>query len=376
MSFPLPSVVDKEKAPKIDTRSWKITSRKKKVWVDLENSPHVPFFKPIIEELRKSGYEVIVTARDCFQVCDLADLFGLEYKRVGRHYGKHTAAKIAGLLIRVAQMAPTMLREKPDLAISHGSRSLFVLSAMLHIPTITIFDYEHARWVKFIKPSWVMAPELIPEQSVCAIGISKDRILRYPGIKEDVYAPFFRPDPTFKKRIGLDDHSLVVTLRPPATEAHYHNPESEKLLDATLELLGSRPDTKVVILPRTKQQETALRRAWSAMFEKRQFMVPVEVLDGLDMIWHSDLVVSGGGTMNREAAALGVPVYSIFRGKIGAVDRYLAETGRLVLLESTEDIGTKIRLERRSIPSTPNLSGCPALQAVVDNITGILEKKC
>jgi len=174
----------------------------------------------------------------------------------------------------------------------------------------------------------------------------------------------------------LDEGSLLVTLRPPATEAHYHNPESDKLLDATLQLLGSRPDTKVVILPRTKQQEAELRRVWTSMFEAGRFIVPAEVVDGLDLIWHSDLVISGGGTMNREAAALGVPVYSIFRGKIGAVDRYLADNGRLVLLENSDDIRTKIRFERRRIASTHHQSEGAALRAVVGNITGVLEKKC
>src|SRR6202158_4197636 len=103
------------------------SSRGKKIWIDLENSPHVPFFKPIIEDLEKRGHSVLVTARDCCQVCELAYLFHVQYKRIGHHYGKHTLAKLAGLGVRVLQLAPSILSEKPDLAISHGSRSLFVL---------------------------------------------------------------------------------------------------------------------------------------------------------------------------------------------------------------------------------------------------------
>lgn len=346
------------------------------VWIDLENSPHVPFFRPIIEQIESSGHSVLLTARDCFQVCGLADMFSMRYKRIGRHYGKHMVAKAAGLGIRVAQMLPTVLHARPDLAISHGSRSMFVLASLLRIPTLTIFDYEHSRWVKVLRPTWVMAPEVIPEQSVCKLGIEKDRILRYPGIKEDVYVPFFEPDPAIKARLGIDSNDLVVTLRPPATEAHYHNPESEDLLKETLEYAASQPNVKLIILPRTHHQGEELRQAWPEMFNSRKFTIPDQVVDGLDLIWYSDLVISGGGTMNREAAALGVPVYSIFRGKIGAVDRYLSQTGRLCLLEKPDDIRRKLRFVRRQKRSQRTSSKQNTLNTVVGQILTILESPC
>lgn len=376
---PSPDTPDRPQLVRLENRhanrpADKTSTSRKTVWIDLENSPHVPFFKPIIRELEKRGHTILLTARDCFQVCDLADLMGLSYERIGHHYGKHMLAKLTGLGVRVLQMSPTVLRAEPDLAISHGSRSMFVLASMLRIPTITIFDYEHARWVKVLKPSWVMAPEVIPEESVCKIGVDRERILRYPGIKEDVYAPSFKPDGSFRKRIGLGENDLVVTLRPPASEAHYHNPESEKLLSAALELLGSQPNTKVVILPRTSRQETELRQAWPRIFAEKRFIVPKHVIDGLDLIWYSDLVISGGGTMNREAAALGVPVYSIFRGTIGAVDHHLAETGRLILLTSPEDVKEKVQLLRRQRPPQPDANAQPALRAIVDNIVSVLEQ--
>src|ERR1700677_2117937 len=90
-------------------------SGRKKVWIDLENSPHVPFFRPIIDELEARGYSVTLTARDCFQVVELADMVKLRYKKVGRHYGKNSFAKVLGLCIRCAQMMPGVLKEKPDL---------------------------------------------------------------------------------------------------------------------------------------------------------------------------------------------------------------------------------------------------------------------
>ncbi len=354
------------------TRAAATTRRKKKIWIDLENSPHVPFFKPIIHELEQLGYAVTITARDCFQVFELADMAKFDYRKVGRHYGKNKAAKFMGLGIRTLQMAPIILKEKPDLAVSHGSRSSFVLANLLGIPNITIVDYEHAKWVRLPRISWVMAPEVIPEQAFTSTGIDKEHILRYPGIKEDVYTPQFRPNPAILQELGLQDHHLVVTIRPPATEAHYHNPESEKLLDAVLTRLAEHPDAKVVLVPRTGRQDQEIRRAFPAMFASGKFIVPAQVVDGLDLIWYSDLVISGGGTMNREAAALGVPVYSIFRGKLGSVDKYLSDTGRLVLLQSVDDVLRQLKLVRRT-RSTEGQSQRPALQRVVENIVGVLE---
>ena len=344
----------------------------KKIWIDLENSPHVPFFKPIIEKLQERGHSIVLTARDCFQVCELADLFELQYKKIGRHYGKHTLAKLAGLGIRVVQLSPLVLREKPDLALSHGSRSLFLLSSLLRIPTLTIFDYEYSRWVSFFKPTWVMAPEVMPEQAADTVGIARDRLLRYPGIKEDVYAPNFRPDPQTRQRLGLSEGDLVITIRPPANEAHYHNPESEILLDEVFAYLGQRPEAKAVLVPRTPKQGTELQQRWPQLFASRQVFIPQQVVNGLDLIWASDLVISGGGTMNREAAALHVPVYSIFRGRIGAVDRYLQNTGRLTLLESPDDVRHRLRLTRRLRPARPEVNQFRTLEKVVDNIVKVL----
>jgi uncharacterized protein len=362
--------------PSTTDTSYKIASRGKRIWIDLENSPHVPFFKPIIWQLENRGYSVMLTARDCFQVCDLADLFGLQYKRFGRHYGKHTAAKLAGLGIRVIQMTPTILSWKPDLAISHGSRSLFLLASLLRIPTVTIFDYEHAKWVKCRGASWVMAPEVIPEEAVCAIGIDKSCILRYPGIKEDVYASLFRPDPSIKDQIGLNGKELIVTVRPPATEAHYHNPQSDVLFDAVIRFLSSKSNVRIVLLPRNDRQAIFVKGRWPDLFSNGKIRIPEHVVDGLNLIWHSDLVISGGGTMNREAAALGVPVYSIFRGKIGAVDHYLSNKGRLVLLESVQDLQTKIVLARRDRTPMIQSGAGISLKNIVDQIVAIMESKC
>jgi len=344
--------------------------KKQKIWIDLDNSPHVPFFKPIIDDLHRNGYSTFLTARDCFQVCGLADLMKLEYKKIGRHYGKNVLMKVAGLLIRSSQLMSSVLNEKPDIAVSHGSRSQVLISSLLNIPTVVIADYEHTQAVA--RPTYVIVPEMIPDSSVK--GYSK-AVLKYPGIKEDVYVPDFKPDPSILKDLGIQEDEILVTIRPPATEAHYHNPESERLFEETLNFLGEQENVRMVILPRNEKKQTAwVKSNWSVLCDSRKIIIPEHVVDGLNLIWHSDLVISGGGTMNREAAALGVPVYSIFRGKIGAVDRYLSENGRLVLLETVEDVRKKIILNKRLRADKIDNSNRKALGKIVEHIETILKE--
>jgi hypothetical protein len=262
-----------------------------------------------------------------------------------------------------------MLGERPKLALSHGSRSHLLASTLLGIPHLMLFDYEHAKPMPFVRPDWVMIPEVIATSD---IPFNQDRILKYPGIKEDVYVPRFKPDSRLRSRLGIGEEELLVTIRPPANEAHYHNPQSDELFHAVMDLLGTRPNIKVVLLPRNEQQAAFARQKWPELFASGTIQIPKEVLDGLNLIWHSDLVISGGGTMNREAAALGVPVYSIFRGKTGAVDRYLAAKGRMVLIESVEDVRAKIVLARRPL-SAPSTSNSATFECVMNTVLSLME---
>jgi uncharacterized protein len=345
----------------------------KRIWIDLDNTPHVPFFLPIIEELQKRGYHIVLTGRDCFQVNELVELFHMQCKMVGHHSGKLRIRKLIGLCMRAIHMAPFVLSQHPALALSHGSRSQLMLATTLRIPTLVITDYEHAKGWAFVRPTWFMHPDVISNSNW---DLDPAHVLDYPGIKEDVYAPRFKPDPSILKELGISPDDLVVTLRPAADEAHYHNPESERLFTAVIRRLEARPDVRVILLPRNGKQEAAIRKAWPELFASRKLVIPPRAVDGMNLIWYSDLVVSGGGTMNREAAALGVPVYSIFRGKIGAVDRFLAKNNQLTLIESVGQVFTKINLVRRDRDA--NLLGKKrmALQVIVENIEKVMEQEC
>jgi uncharacterized protein len=344
-------------------------SRTNTIWVDLDNSPHVPFFRPIINELNSRGYSVLSTARDCFQVGGLAEQMNVSCKAVGRHYGKNRFMKFLGLGIRTLQLLPIAWRNRPQLAVSHGSRSQLLAAKLLGIPALQIVDYEFAKIWMGIRPEWVMTPSMIPSES---IALESGRVLKYPGIKEDVYVPSFIPNDRIRNALGISSDEILVTVRPPASEAHYHNPKSDSLFQATVEHLAAIDAARMVVLPRTERQAEEIRKAWPELCSKRKLIIPEKVLDGLNLIWNSDLVISGGGTMNREAAALGIPVYSIFRGKIGAVDTFLAEKGRMVLIESPADLPSKLQVTRR-LRGSYKAKEQATLEAVVQHIASLAD---
>lgn len=340
--------------------------KSKTIWIDLDNSPHVPFFRPIIAELKNRGFTVDVTIRDCAQTAGLADLLQIDGRRIGRHYGKNSFMKVAGTLFRSLQLLRTI--SSPALAVSHGSRSMMLLARALGIPTICIADYEHSQGL-VVNSDWLVIPEIIPKS---AFAKAPHRIVAYPGIKEDVYVPMFHPDPTILAELGLPNDQVIVTVRPPADQAHYHTAESDAMFHAVVTYLSKSSSVIMLILPRYANQKHDIELRYRELIDRGSVIIPEKVQNGLNLIWNSDFVVSGGGTMNREAAALRVPVYSIFQGKLGAVDEFLSHDGRLVLLQKLEDM-SKIRIEKRIGPGYPRQYPNVALRSIVDTIANIWE---
>jgi predicted glycosyltransferase len=274
-----------------------------------------------------------------------------------------------GLIYRSLQLLPFCLERKPGLSLSHGARSMNLLSNLLGIPTVLIADYEHARTAPLTHPRWTIVPDALSPRNLPS---KINRVRYYRGIKEDVYAPDFEPDASLASRLGLGEEEIIVTVRPPADEAHYYNPESDVLFREFMGRALRSPGVRAVLLPRNRHQEQKLREDFPAWFEGGRTVVPANAVNGLDLLWISDLVVSGGGTMNREAAAIGVPVYSIFRGKLGAVDLMLERQGRLILIRGKDEVWSRISFARRDKRMPPALGPRHALEDIADHIEDII----
>jgi uncharacterized protein len=353
----------------VDSATVKPVCQARRVWIDLDNTPHVPFFRPIMRELEKSGHAVLLTARDAFQVWELAQHLGVNCRKVGRHYGKNPFLKVFGLVFRAMQFTPTIWRYRPEVALSHGARSQMLAANLFGIPTIGLDDYEHSSYFPFSKPKWLIIPKAIGDRSVSHFA---KRVRHYEGIKEDVYAAEFVPDPSILTQLKLDEKNIIVTVRPPATEAHYHHRDSQIFFVRFMSRVCATAGVKAVLLPRNRQQEAELRSGWPEWFKGDKVVIPEFAVDGLNLVWHSDLVVSAGGTMNREAAALGVPVYSIFRGRIGAVDQQLEHEGRLILIRSVDDVDRRIEFKRCAKIGLANGTARKALQDILAHLEDIL----
>src|SRR5215475_5304252 len=223
--MPVATEVEELQTSKPSMKTARPTGRK--IWIDLDNSPHVPFFRPIIEELQKRGHEVIITARDAYQVRELLAFYGVSGKMVGKHHGKIKAFKVLGTCWRAVSLSAAVRGSKPDLSVSHGSRGCLIASALLGVPNVMLTDYEFVAKIPTVKPAFIMVPSVVPDDNLALQG---SRVLKYPGIKEDVYLSRFTPDQSLRKRLGIGPEEILITVRPPATEAHYHNPEAEGLL--------------------------------------------------------------------------------------------------------------------------------------------------
>jgi uncharacterized protein len=308
-----------------------------RIWIDLANSPHVPFFRALIPEFVARGHQIEITARDFAQTVELAMNAGLTPHVIGGHGGGSITGKAGNLIGRAAALRKWARDRGFELALSHNSYAQIAAAAALGIKSVTLMDYEHqpANHLAFRLASRVIVPRSFPAAELRRFGASMRKVKRYDGTKEDVYLAEFVPDPAFAetlRRLGVASEDLLVVARPPAREALYHRFENE-LFDELLTRLSTRQDMKIILLPRSGAQR--------AEYEKRKLgnlIMPGAALDGANLIASADLVISAGGTMNREAAALGVPAASIYAGKWAAIDEELVNEGRLKRLSSREEI--------------------------------------
>ena len=301
-----------------------------RVWIDLTNSPHVLVLRPIIEDLRARGHEVEITARDFAQTVALAERHGLGATVIGRHRGEKLMAKATGLASRSTALWRWARGRDFDFAFGHGSNDVTVAAKLLGIPTATMFDYEFATVQHTINcrlAKSVVVPAAIPAERLDRYG-AKGKIHAYEGLKEEYYLADLVPDRGVLTELGLDPAEPIVVVRTAPDVSLYHRHGAG---DAFSDVLRRLQGSQAVVLPRTPEQREELAKAGG-------FIVPEQAIDAPSLIAFADLVISAGGTMNREAVALGTPVYTTFAGKMGAVDERLIAEGRLRQLTDAEAV--------------------------------------
>ncbi len=318
------------------------------IWVDLDNTPHVPLFRPILAELEKRAAPCFVTSRLHAQTEDLLQFWNIPHLSVGEHGGKSKIRKLANLVQRSGQLVAAARGKHIRLAMSHGSRTQMVAAWWMGIPSLVMDDYEFSELhIASRLASYLLFPAYISEERLASVGIPMRKVIRYDGYKEQVYLKDFVPDMNFRQSIGVDRDAVLVTMRPPSLSANYHDPRSERLFTEALCSFAQQNGTLCLIVNRTEAERRLVPESLLQEGKARFLDTPV---DGLQLLWNSDLVVSGGGTMNREAALMGVPTYSVFTGQRPSGDELLQAEGRLVFVESPEQ-ARSITVTKRAIGS-------------------------
>ena len=318
-----------------------------RIWIDVTNSPHVVFFRPLVALLEQRGDDVTITARDFAQTLELLDAAGLAHTVVGPpHAGASRAAKVRAMASRLHALRSFARARGFDVALSHASHELPLAARSLRIPSTYAFDYEFARAQHGLgcrAATWVVVPDVVPQDRLDRLGARARKVVRYAGLKEEYYLDGFAPDAGVLDALGVDRARTLVVVRTPPEVSLYHL-HGNPLFTDVLERLGHDPSVHAVVLPRTSAQREAIAaRALPSL------VVPERAVDALSLVALADVVVSAGGTMNREAVALGTPVYTTFSGRLGAVDADLVAQGRLRVLERA----TELLLERRTATDRP-----------------------
>ncbi|GAB4580733.1 MAG: DUF354 domain-containing protein [Anaerolineales bacterium] len=306
-----------------------------KIWLDLANSPQVLFFRPIIRELERHGHEVWITTREYAQTIQLADQLGLSHQVIGKHGGRGLVSLAQQLGLRAMALSRWAKGHRFDLALSHNSYSQVVAARMLGIQVVTLMDYEHQplNHLCFRLAHRVIVPQAFPKGLLKKFGAARKTFV-YEGVKEQIYLADFSPTPNYREREQFPSDKPLIVIRPPAPWTAYHRFEND-LFDQVLRYLNDHVQGHLLFIPRLASQGDSVR-------EFVNINVAKKVYDGPNLLYYSDAVISGGGTMNREAAVLGTPTYTIFKGELGAVDRDLILKGRMVHLQGLADFG-KIR---------------------------------
>jgi uncharacterized protein len=311
-----------------------------RIWIDLTNSPHVLVMRPVIELLSADGHDVRVTARDFAQTIELCERFDISHTAIGHHRGERLLAKGAGLASRSAALvrfarAEARASGRFDLALGHGSNDVSVAAAILRLPSTTMFDYEWATVQHNVNcrlASAVVVPAAIPPERLSRYG-ARGKVRPYEGLKEEYYLADFEPQEAILETLRLDPARPIVVVRPPPEVSLYHRFENDlfaEVLDR-LHAAAAADGVQPVVLPRVSSQRSELQAV-------PRFVVPEHAIDAQSLIAHADLVISAGGTMNREAVAMGVPVYTTFEGRLGAVDEELIAQGRMRKLAAASDL--------------------------------------
>lgn len=311
-----------------------------KIWYDITNTPQVHFVLAIKEALHKrQGHESIITTREFSETTRLLSQKTLEpFKVIGTHKGKSKLRKVGGVFSRffdAYNSAPGF-----DVSLSCGSESAIWTSFLKRRKSIAFGDNDLAKqWLYGPFVNKAFFPRAIDASILIKQGISKSRLYQYDGFKEDIYIADYVPDGGFMSQFPFENY---VVVRPENLQANYINNDSEKTITPVLLSALSASGYNILYMPRYD-----VDRAYADGI--KNVFVPDSPLNGLDVCYYADAVLTGAGTFAREAACLGVPSFSFFAGKsLLAVDKLLIKEGKMFFSRDVNELMSKLKSTNRT----------------------------
>jgi predicted glycosyltransferase len=328
-----------------------------RVWIDLANSPHVPLLEPVVDRLQSERDEVLLTARDHAQTVELASERWPDVSVIGGASPGGKVAKGLAILRRAEALRRYARRTHPDAALSHGSYAQIAAARAAGVAAVTMMDYEHqpANHLSFRLARRVIVPDVFPGEALRRFGARQDKVVRYQGFKEELYLCAFSPDRAVLDELGLDPEQVIVVLRPPPEGALYHRMVNLRF-DQMVALALKRDDVQMILLARSDAQ----RKRYSALSSR--IRIPERAIDGRSLLAEADVTIGAGGTMSRESALLGTPTYTVFAGKLAAVDAELMRRGLLHDLRDAESVPV---FQKKKTSERPPLHGSEAILETV-----------
>ncbi len=315
-------------------------NKKQKTWIDITNAPQVLFFEPFIDFFKKQKVSYIITCRDLGGSKELLLKKEIPFIELGTHHGKSILNKAIGTISEVKLRTDFLSKHKEiSLILTHQSPYAIVAGYLKNKKTIEFFDNEYATWSNLL--SFPLATKLYCPEALKEVNLSKrflfneKKLHYYSGIKEGIYLNGFKKDKKIIKELKLKEKDYVV-FRPEANLAHYH--PTEKYTTKIIDKLVNDRQT-VVLVARYKNQKEEYKKKYE---NKKNFIILEKMIDGPQLIANSKLVLSAGGTMNREACVLGIPVISLYSGKLLAVDGWLIKKKYMKHISQVKDIKREI----------------------------------
>lgn len=314
----------------------------KKIWFDITNTPHVHFLlgvKDILDDIDQYSYTY--TSREFSETNKLLhQKIGDNFTSIGKHYGKKNINKVRGLISRFLDVSKSV--GEYDISISNGSENAIWLSFLKRKKSIAFGDNDTARqWTYGRFVSFAFFPNAIPKSVLTKQGIPDRKLYLYDGYKEDIYLSGFKPDQNFLSKLPFQEYVIV---RPENLMANYiRNNEVRSIVPDLLKMLSG-SGVNILYLPRYKVDFEYAKGI-------KGIYIPDEPINGLDACFYANAVLTGAGTLAREAACMSVPAYSFYAGKqLLAVDQQMIKKEMVMYSRDPDQIVQSVIRKNKNEP--------------------------